>query len=600
MQYEVGLPQEDPFIVKDFFRNEIVRYEKSIIVTFWGKNGTITTKKYGFRTAEEIERMISLKKEIVLNSCYIKDITIRGEISSFYASYVFFDGKVNFRAKIIGTTELTGAIFAREVSFDCMEFGKNADFTDVNFYAQVQFMNTKFNEEANFRSVQFHRNVLFLDTKFKGIANFSNENFFEDAVIQRTIFKKKASFKGSRFFQKADFRRTTFGGVADFEGVLFEFAAGGINRNSTIDFTCVKFTKKAIFRNAHFNAADTIFLKSKFKNIADFSLATFGYTVSFQYAQFCGETNFIHVIAPFACVDFSKSIFQGYLDLAKIETRKLNMEDCRIEIAVNLSEAKIKELSLWGIENLGPIYMDWDWDRENVKHAIYDSAFDNRIEWKHFYDRKAIHTCLKQIKSDAKQTLSKNHKFNPHPHLRIAYQYRLLKENFRSLGQYDAEDKAYVEFRHHEALSQLWGELEERRYIRLWNMSTYPFKWFVKDFIGKYATNPTRILMTLIVNIIAFAGLYYLCGFASETNAVNSYTGISDSEPTSVEVIFGKSQFARFKASMYFSAITSFTVGYGDLSPKTEFIALIACIESFLGVFLMSYFTVAFSRKILR
>jgi len=50
---------------------------------------------------------------------------------------------------------------------------------------------------------------------------------------------------------------------------------------------------------------------------------------------------------------------------------------------------------------------------------------------------------------------------------------------------------------------------------------------------------------------------------------------------------------------LYYSAITFFTVGYGDYF-ALGWIKLFAVIEGFCGVFLMSYFTVAFVRKILR
>ena len=57
--------------------------------------------------------------------------------------------------------------------------------------------------------------------------------------------------------------------------------------------------------------------------------------------------------------------------------------------------------------------------------------------------------------------------------------------------------------------------------------------------------------------------------------------------------------FDKILGNLYFSAITFFTVGYGDCSPL-GFFKILAPIDGFIGVFLMSYFTVAFVRKILR
>lgn len=51
--------------------------------------------------------------------------------------------------------------------------------------------------------------------------------------------------------------------------------------------------------------------------------------------------------------------------------------------------------------------------------------------------------------------------------------------------------------------------------------------------------------------------------------------------------------------SFYHSAITFFTIGYGDFVPVGA-IRLFCGFEGFIRVFLMAYFTVAFVRKILR
>ena len=69
----------------------------------------------------------------------------------------------------------------------------------------------------------------------------------------------------------------------------------------------------------------------------------------------------------------------------------------------------------------------------------------------------------------------------------------------------------------------------------------------------------------------------------------------------------GRSVFARAESLgciirvklVFASSITFFTIGYGECTPL-GFLKIISPIEGFTGVFLMSYFTVAFVRKILR
>ena len=51
--------------------------------------------------------------------------------------------------------------------------------------------------------------------------------------------------------------------------------------------------------------------------------------------------------------------------------------------------------------------------------------------------------------------------------------------------------------------------------------------------------------------------------------------------------------------SFYHSAITFLTIGYGDHYPYGA-VRWVSSLEGFFGLFLMSYFTVAFVRKVLR
>ena len=52
--------------------------------------------------------------------------------------------------------------------------------------------------------------------------------------------------------------------------------------------------------------------------------------------------------------------------------------------------------------------------------------------------------------------------------------------------------------------------------------------------------------------------------------------------------------------AIYYSGITFLTIGYGDIHPANLLAKILSVIEGFLGIFLMSYFTVSFVRKLLR
>jgi hypothetical protein len=69
---------------------------------------------------------------------------------------------------------------------------------------------------------------------------------------------------------------------------------------------------------------------------------------------------------------------------------------------------------------------------------------------------------------------------------------------------------------------------------------------------------------------------------------------------TDSDIISGTSdQLGVVARSFYHSAVTFFTIGYGDFYPHKG-ARIVSALEGFTGVFLMSYFTLAFARKMLR
>jgi hypothetical protein len=93
------------------------------------------------------------------------------------------------------------------------------------------------------------------------------------------------------------------------------------------------------------------------------------------------------------------------------------------------------------------------------------------------------------------------------------------------------------------------------------------------------------VLLSVFVFWVFFGFTYFLIdlsGFGKTVSAVKNPDNLS-----------------AFLQSFYHSAITFFTIGYGDVYP-VGVSRIISGIEGFMGVFMMSYFTVAFVRKVLR
>jgi hypothetical protein len=162
-------------------------------------------------------------------------------------------------------------------------------------------------------------------------------------------------------------------------------------------------------------------------------------------------------------------------------------------------------------------------------------------------------------------------------------QFRILKENFSNTGKYSDEDHAYVMFKRYESKSWLTIQKEKGGVTRVLSYIPHGFKWLVFDAMGLYATNPARVLLSMAGWYIIFSIVYVLMITFTDADIISS---------TSDKLgVIGR--------SFYHSAITFFTIGYGDYYPYKA-ARIVSSLEGFIGVFLMSYFTVAFVRKVLR
>ena len=207
----------------------------------------------------------------------------------------------------------------------------------------------------------------------------------------------------------------------------------------------------------------------------------------------------------------------------------------------------IEAINFSGMRLLGRIYIDWR--RTELKKLIYNQN--------------------STVKSKEEQ-------------------FRILKENYNLTGQYSYEDEAYVEFKRTEATAHLQEDIAKRPALKIFAYISYFFKWLIFDKMGKFATDPLRVLTTMLLTYLLFTLLYIFLAKIGQVHIVSSL--FSPGDPRILSPI-GK--------AFYHSAITFLTIGYGDYYPD-GISRWISSVEGFVGLFLMSYFTVAFVRKILR
>jgi hypothetical protein len=140
-------------------------------------------------------------------------------------------------------------------------------------------------------------------------------------------------------------------------------------------------------------------------------------------------------------------------------------------------------------------------------------------------------------------------------------------------------------FKRLEADAVLKDALDKNKWARFWAFPVYGFKWLVFDKIGLYATSPGRVLLSVLGFWMIFGFGYFLLDI----------TGLG----TTVSAVGNPDKLSLFTQSFYHSGITFFTIGYGDVFPQ-GLSRILSVMEGFMGVFMMSYFTVAFVRKVLR
>ena len=414
----------------------------------------------------------------------------------------------------------------------------------VSFKNAIFGTGTKDFQYANFGEGELN----FVNTEFgNGDVSFINADFSEgDVTFKVARFGEgKVDFHFSKFgVGDISFEQTEFGnGKKDFRKI--EFGIGRINFN------------RAVFGDGEISFEACQLQKGK----VTFKKTIFGNGIkNFELLEFHkGEILFERVDFGVGNVSFNKSSLKilslkschldNYIDLRVAKCDNIDLSDTIVRDILDVQpydfDVHIKHFNIIGMRLLGRIDIDWE---KNKVFEIISSQKDSTNAEK-------------------------------------AEQFRILKENYGNIGLYNFEDYAYVQFKRFEQKADFEQAISKNKFSRIWQYPAYGFKWLMFDKVGLYATSPARVLLSTIITYFIFTLLHTILPYFMET-AINCI------DPATSFV-------SRFFNTAYYSAITFFTIGYGDCSP-VGFLRLVASIQGFAGVFMMSYFTVAFARKILR
>jgi len=559
------------------------KFEHTAAISFFDENRKESAYiELGFVDCQEIYKLIDQEKPINLDHCYVENFSLVAyresrniekktyiKLHKFSAYNSFFDSRIvtdfSFTEFDDEYKNLENAHFLNGmVSFLSSRFNKggvnfsytyfndgNVDFSNVDFGdGEVNFKNSRFGKgHKNFQDARFGKgNILFMNAEFNdGDVTFVNTIFQSNRVSFKIarFGEGKIGFHFARFHCKElIFERTEFGdGKADFRTTEFDEAKVSFNR--------------AIFGNGEksFEAAQHKGGKITLRK----SMWGDG-NISFEQVDFNNTSLYLDN------ADFGK----GNLSFSNSHIKELSLKSCHLDYYVDLRIAHCQSIDLSdtvardiidikpydfalsigtinfsGMRLIGRIYIDWEVNE--VEKLIYSQQNTSRRVF--------------------------------------AEQFRILKENFSTTGQYADEDKAYVEFKRNELKADLADAITKKPISRLWQYPSYAFQWLVFDKVGLYATNPLRVLTSMLAGYIFFSLLYLVLPFFVNTRIVSS---LGDPD-----------KLGPFAVAFYHSAITFLTIGYGDYYPSGAF-RWLSGLEGFVGLFLMSYFTVAFVRKILR
>ncbi len=556
---------------------------RTAIVTFYdAKDVEIGSELFGAIDINFIYNLIREEKDLVLDNFYITEFSLSSyrrhyeiekkemvPIKGFSAKNAFFEAKFctdfTYSSFSDGEVSFDGSHFARgKVLFNGSVFGNgNVIFSNTLFRdGNIEFTGSVFGEgDFMFKNAIVKDGIKdFQDIQFgTGEVSFANTEFNNgELLFINTRFNSgRFNFKVTRIAGgKVDFHYSVFG---DCE-IMFERTEFG---NSRVDFRTVDFGSgrinfnRSVFGNGevNFEGASCKAGKIQFKKAEmgsgpkNFNLMEMEDTdISFEKTEF-GDGDVSFYSSKFHSISLKSCHLDHYFDLRLDKAELLDISDTIVRDIVDLEPyefpVNIKTLDMSGMRLIGKVYIDW---RHNK--------------------------CKNVIINQEATTLRQK-----------AEQFRIMKENFNGTGKYGDEDEAYIMFKRFEAKSWLTEQQERGGMTRIIGYIPHGFQWLVFDKIGLYATSPGRVLLSVVVFWFFFGSVYFLIDLSGLGKTVSSV-----GNPDHLSVLL---------QSFYHSAITFFTIGYGDVYP-IGLSRIISGMEGFMGVFMMSYFTVAFVRRVLR
>lgn len=565
-----------------FISTKGTEYASTAKISFYDvEDNLIGNVDYGIADLETVYQSIEDTGQIVIDEAYVKNFSL----TAFRRTRLLDKYKYVDLSKIDASHAFFHATTAVDFSFLRMK-GKNIYMNSVVIYGG----------DLDFSHSKIHGSKLDLSymVQQKGGLHFSNMHM-QDGNLS---FRNSIFANGDKLFQYARFENT----MVDFTNC--EFNSGDINMidsrfsgglsfkiarlgQGRVSFQFAKFSGKDVhFDQVHFGNGNLDFRTTEFTDIKlsfnrctadkgtwDFSgMETSGGKITFKKTEFGnGRIDFTDCNLKTTDLTFNRADTQGALMVFEnAQLGKINFSYCFFNKLINFHilsaqsidlthtvvrdiidlnyHADMKEFPVLNFTNMclpGLLYCDWGLNK--IKESIYNQGTTTTWSQK-------------------------------------ANQFLMIKENFKRNGQYDNEDFAYVEYRRCRAKSA-----KSKQQSNIFGKATvFLLYWLDKtmlDFTGLYGTSPLRVFITMLLSYIGFSFAYLLIIIAKWGDIIVS---VGDQYKISM-----------LSRSFYHSSITMLTIGYGDHFP-IGLARMLSGVQGFVGMLLLSYFTVSLVHKILR
>lgn len=233
--------------------------------------------------------------------------------------------------------DLTGCVFPFPVTIpeeEIIEFKIHAE--NALFLSTVRLKNITFTKNISFNGAVFSDEISIANSKLQRVY-FHNCTFLKFANFGQSIFKHIAVFTNTNFNDFAAFGGSNFSGV-DFSHAVFNkrLSFGGAG------FLSTRFIN-TIFKN------EVTFVRSTFRDIADFSNSIFKSETNFEYCSFEFAPKFFNATLH-QDISFYNAIFENVVNI-KVNSHNSNMRAWRVlKIEMNKNHNHPDELLFFSLE----------------------------------------------------------------------------------------------------------------------------------------------------------------------------------------------------------------------------------------------------------